>query len=112
MILSEIEDTYKKAHWDDVPVKMDLAIAYRTMATVVYEARHASDATHLRASIDYLIKYMRADGVFVHLPREAHGRKASKASIKLDVKGQPSLGIHHAISMMIIVSIFQPNCVY
>ena len=88
-------------------MKRDLAIAYRTMATVVYSAMSTSDITALRASIEYLIKCMQADGIFVRFPKVDHGRKTSKASVKLDIKCDPSsYGVYEEISTMIVVSAF------
>ena len=108
-ILSAIENSYKKPHWDKIPVKKDLAGSYCTMATVVYSAMRSSDATQIRAGIEYLTKCIQADGIFVRLRKADHGRKASKASVKLDIKGCPSCGFHGMIPTMIQVCVFNPS---
>ena len=93
--LSQLEAIYGQPHWKDVPCKGILASAYAAMAFTL-----DASGCYQHDAIEFLIKSMESDGVFVSLARD-EGSKSDKQTkyppdITISLKSAPSCGhINH-----------------
>ena len=105
--LSQLEVIYRQPHWKDVPCKGNLSRAYFAMSLPTQGIQyHPTQRARTQAGMDYYIKSLEADGVYVSLAQgkgsDSGQLTKNQVDIKINTKAEPYDFEQHVFTMLAV----------